>query len=238
MTSTACLLCAYEEEDTIARACETLVQQTHAFDEFYLVDSGSEDNTADIALSYVDDVIQAPKGKLSARNFALNPPVDASWDGPDSEIIFNTDADKRYPAEWADTIFRNFFRENVVAVTGETRYMENGEKNLESHIADVVEVNLRGLTKYMFSDGITLEGGNSAFLKSAFIKAGGFDTSWVDETEIWQVFHEEEFYFPHRLSQFGEIVLEREAVAYEPPRRLVAAFADTEFSQQVGTGRM
>ena len=68
---------SYNEERFIGLAAssvreQSIIQEFPEMFEFLLVDSGSVDKTVELAEPFVDKVIIAPRGKLTARNIAIN----------------------------------------------------------------------------------------------------------------------------------------------------------------------
>lgn len=149
------------------------------------------------------DVYEAPSGKLSARNAAHDHAV---ADGADVIVTWDADA----PALSDDTLFhlaKHFDDPGVSAVRGEPvspltpiGMLENVGRKLR-----------RSVTGH-------IHGQLSAFSADGWRHAGPFDTS-IDETNIDQVWAEEEVDFARRLREAGEMVHESEAIVHNDSRR-------------------
>lgn len=89
---------AFNEERDIEASLSSLVNQSYPRDryEIIVVDNGSTDRTKEIALAYVDIIINKPDGNVGAvRNTGI-----ASASG---EVIICTDADCVVPPSWIGT---------------------------------------------------------------------------------------------------------------------------------------
>lgn len=164
--------------------------------ELILVDSGSTDNTVQLASKYVDSIIRSPKGKLTARNLATK--------YANGDIIVSVDADCYYPPQWLANLLQPF----------------NANENQDSNILNVVATSsyARGSLWATYTDWFSLKilyrnrlpGRNSAYYKNVFDTIGGFDES-VDQTDILAMINEEEVQFGKRLAKYGDIVFVPEA---------------------------
>ena len=85
------IVLTFNEEKNIAECLESL---NNFFDEIIIVDSGSTDNTLEIAKKYTDKIYSHPFENYSIqRNWALsNLPIDNEW-------ILNLDSDHRVTPE-------------------------------------------------------------------------------------------------------------------------------------------
>lgn len=167
--------------------------------EMVLVDSHSDDRTVEVASPYVDRVIMAPLGKLTARNIAAME--------TDADIIVVTDADSYYPEFWLNHLLRHFSRPEVVAVHGPVLPIE-----------DFMGVYAVG---YSWSNLIRpvrqISGRGAAFRREVFLELGGFDES-VDQLDREQMIQEEEIGFLRRLKSVGEVVFDWGAGLYTSAR--------------------
>ena len=191
------------EEKNIVRTMESIINQS-AFKahpenfEIVLVDSDSTDRTVELGEVYADLVIFAPKGLLTARALAT--------DLAAGEIIMNMNSDTYYPPDYADLMLSHFKDPDVVAVAGGWNYgnwLDFGTKLF-------VDTHARPW----------LPGMASAFRKSAYQAAGGFDPS-IDQTDYAKVVWAEENDFAQRMAKVGKIVYEPRAVAVASSRRIL-----------------
>lgn len=188
---------SYNEESFIETAILSLRDQSiihnypHSF-EFILVDSQSTDKTIQIARPYVDKIIMSPRGKLTARNIAI--------DSANGNIIVSVDADTFYPYHWLNTIlkpFRNSEYQNVVGVNGST--IDKSIIGVPGPIRNILEfVDIIRYPNKML-------GRNSAFYKHAYYMAGRFDES-INQFNMQNMVAEEEIGFGERLSRIGRVV--------------------------------
>lgn len=166
--------------------------------EIIIVDGQSTDRTREIARKYADKVIlQRSKGIGGARNDGV---LAAS-----SDIVATTDADVELPPNWLERILENFSDDNVVAVCGPDGPIE------ETLVNRVVYYILRNIIYIGSKMGVYCTGGgNSAFLKDAFQKVGGYrDLPHSDDVEI-----------AFRLGKVGRIVYDKRLFVRISTRRL------------------
>ena len=107
------VICSLNGEHRIGSSLESILHQTYPKDkiEIIVVDDGSNDRTAEIALSYGARVISLSHnmGRAAARNFG--------WKVANSEIILFTDDDCIADPGWAKILVKQF-KSNVAAVGG------------------------------------------------------------------------------------------------------------------------
>ncbi len=188
---------SYNEESFIETAILSLRDQSiihnypYSF-EFILVDSQSIDKTVELTRPYVDKIILSPRGKLTARNIAI--------DSANGNIIVSVDADTFYPHHWLNTIlkpFRDLKYQNVVGVNGST--IDKSIIGVPGPIRNILE----------FVDMIRypnkMLGRNSVFYKHAYYMAGRFDES-INQFNMQNMVAEEEIGFGERLSRIGRVV--------------------------------
>lgn len=195
---------SYNEELFIASAAssvreQSIIQEFPEMFEFLLVDSGSTDKTVELAEPFVDKVIIAPRGKLTARNIAINEAK--------GNIIVSVDADSYYPYHWLNTLLETFnFRHNlsVVAVSGST---------FDRVLPNALYLPAWHLFYYLHLGRNFIVGRNSAYYKHAHYLAGGFNEG-IDQFDFWKVIREEESLFGQRLSQFGKVTYRLDASCY------------------------
>lgn len=188
---------SYNEESFIETAILSLRDQSiiHNYPylfEFILADSQSTDKTVEIAEPYVDKIILSPRGKLTARNIAI--------DSANGNIIVSVDADTFYPHHWLNTIlkpFRDLKYQNVVGVNGST--IDKSIIGVPGPIRNILE--FVDIIRYPSK----MLGRNSAFYKHAYYMIGRFDES-INQFNIESMLDEEEIGFGERLSKIGRVV--------------------------------
>jgi glycosyltransferase involved in cell wall biosynthesis len=199
-------LAAYNEEPWIPKALESLNNQNVvlAYPEFFekiVVDSGSTDRTAEIAESYGWTVLQAPKGKLNARDKAIRTTT--------AEIVVSLDADSVYPYNSLNMLLIHFYNPDVVGVSGSTIYADTLFSKLLSFWNETITYT------YMHP---RMHGRLSAFRRQAYFQVGGFNLN-INQFNLVEIFTEEEFNFWRKLSKVGRCIHELRAVVHTSTRR-------------------
>lgn len=206
---TSIILPTYREVGLIRTALNTLDVQTVRREypdrfELIVVDSGSEDGTVDIAREYTGNILNAPLGKLTARDRGIM--------AARGKVIVGVDADTYYPPNWLHLILRNF-RPGVVGVASPRLF---GYPMKDSKLG----IDAVGLWRAVF-DGLQnkrMPGSNCAFLKSAYLEVGGFDLS-INQFHGSSMVREEEYAFPERLRSRGRVIWEWRAPCFTSARR-------------------
>ncbi len=186
---------SYNEEMFIVEACksirnQSIIQQYPQYFEFILVDSNSTDKTVELAKLYVDKVIMAGRGKLTARNLAT--------DQAKGNIIVAVDSDSLYADGWLNTLLKPFKNPEVVATNGSIfDYSVPLIPGQVHTIADYIHYGITNINE--------LNGGNSAYKKEAFYKVGRFNEN-INQMDFRVVSQEEEIDFGQKLSNLGKIV--------------------------------
>ncbi len=192
--SVSVIMPTYNEQDYVRTALfslrdQEIVKRYPENFEFILVDGDSTDRTVELARPYVDKVIIAPRGKLTARNIAT---AQAKGD-----IIVSVDGDSLYPDGHLNTLLKPFSNPGVVAVAGST---------FDKSIPGVTgTMSVLGTTISRFMTPTRLHGRNSAFWKELFLASGGFDES-ADQFDVDSMVVEEEISFGERMAQYGRVV--------------------------------
>ena len=187
------LIPAFNEELLIEKTLRSILRQNIISDytdyfECVVIDNESTDRTAAIAKRYCQ-VISAPRGKLNARHAGI---LNASGD-----IIVSCDSDCYYPPNWLNIMLTHFRNPSVVAVHGP--YLLQG--NILQRLSSVWFANISPLVRTRIS------GANSAFLKKAYYKIGGFDLQ-IDQFSREEMQREEEVLLYRRLKTIGEVVFD------------------------------
>jgi glycosyltransferase involved in cell wall biosynthesis len=193
---------SYNEESFIETAILSLRDQSiihnypHSF-EFILVDSQSTDKTVQIAKPYIDKIILSPRGKLTARDMAIN--------SASGNIIVSVDADTFYPHHWLNTLLKPFIDSkyyNVVGVNGST--IDKSIVGVPGPVRNIMELFDNMIYPYK------MLGRNSAFYKHAYFLVGGFDKS-ANQLSVKDMVFEEEISFGDKLSKIGTVVYKMNA---------------------------
>ena len=177
--------------------------------EIVVVDSGSQDNTVEIARQFTDKVYSIrERGISKAKNHGAQ---QASGD-----ILVFLDADVKPPKDFVEKVLEVF---NDITVVGATCHIVPEHPNLsETVFFQFYNLLIRMCSKFEpHSRGEFL-----AVKKKSFLTVGGFD-----ETMPCLEDHE----LAHRLSKLGKFVFIKDLVVYESLRR----FRKLGFFKVVGT---
>lgn len=155
-----------------------------------VVDSDSTDGTVDAVRRMGVDVLSAPRGKLSARDFAIRQ--------SDADIVVSCDADTQYHYGWLGRLIEPFRDPDVVMTHG-------------SKLSDVEPwLSISGVYNFFQPAVGQVSATNSAFRREAYVASGGFDTE-IDEFNRAEIWNEEEWAWPRRMAQVGDVVFVRDA---------------------------
>ena len=193
-------ICTLNEENYIEDTLKSIVKQDPVKNgdvPVVVIDSNSTDETVPIAMSYADEVIQASKGLLTARNKGIN------WRNPD--VVLSADAGDLYSDGWVDELSKPFENDNVVASYG----------NLYSK--DILHMRKQKL-KHSIVNTWNLPGNNSAVRVSALRKVGMFDED-LDQQDLIDVLLEEQIFKKAELASVGKIAYRPHASIYKSQRR-------------------
>lgn len=177
---------AYNEEALIGQCLKAVlaeVGRSGADAQIVVVNNASTDRTKQIAESFdgVRVVDEAQKGLVHARR--------AGFEATTAELVANIDADTELPKGWITTVLDTFERKpELVGLSGPYVYYDLSLWNqflvrLFYGAAYLVYL----LNKYVFRVGAMIQGGNFVIRRSAWLKAGGFDTSisfYGEDTDV------------------------------------------------------
>lgn len=186
------LIPARNEASTIAPCLDALRLQDYPPDllEIIVVDDGSTDETASVVSSYAardprirllqlgPDDRPRPSTKRGRKPEALAKAIGASK----GEIIVTTDADCISPTTWIPTLTA-YLTGPVVYVVGPV--LEDRGDSLLTRVRALEVLGLISMSGGRIGIGrpINGHGGNTAFLRSVFDRAGGFDLDAVKSDE-------------------------------------------------------
>lgn len=199
------IMASFNEEYAIELASssireQSIIQEYPKDIEFILVDSGSTDKTVELAEPFVDKVIIAPRGKLTARNIAT---VQAK-----GNIIVSADSDSYYPYHWLNTLLKPFsepFNDQPIAgVIGST--LDYSIPNLPGQVHTVAY----NIFDRMIMHPKQMPGRNCAYYKHLFYLLGRFNET-INQFDLNSMVAEEEIDFGDRLSKLGKIVFKLNA---------------------------
>ncbi len=177
---------AFNEEELIGKSIESVLKQVKKSNieaEIVVVDNASTDRTAQIVKSYsgVRLVKEKQKGLVYARR--------AGFNATKAELIANIDADTILPDGWIEKVLEEFAKnKNLVALSGPYIYYDLSLWNrFLVRGFDVLAYISYLLNRFVFRIGSMIQGGNFVIKRSAWIKAGGYDTSisfYGEDTDI------------------------------------------------------
>jgi len=204
------------EERYIDEALNTLNRQSlvrNSDVKIVVLDSGSRDSTVEKAKEAADEVWSVPKGKLSARHTGLL--------RSNADIVVSTDADCRYPEGWLNEILAPFTDPEVVMTHGPKVQGAPGYREAS-------------ILYNSFLKKRQVSASNSALRRTAYLETKGLrrDINQLHRKRIWL---EEEFEFPDRMRETGEIKYAPNAVCYEHTRNLPGA-TDSKYVEQIKRG--
>lgn len=153
------------------------------------------------------DLVECPPGKLSSRNLAHNM-------ADEYDVIAVTDADAYPVRERAIDGIIEPYRNGVAATNG----FPTEDESLFGMVLNAGE-RLGGVVKPH------MNGQFSSFRQSAWGQLRDFDES-VDQTDVFEVRQEEEFWFYNALSEIGNVEPAVDARVFNDPRRWWARVRD------------
>ena len=198
------VLAAYNEENWIHTALDSLKQQTIPF-ELIIIDNESTDRTVEIAREYTSLVFSAEKGKLNARNLGVQ---EASGD-----VVVMVDADCHYPPTFLEQITKHFVDPSIVMVSG---CFYNVDMPYLTRVTMKLRISL--LNFFLFYS----PGSATAYRTQVFLEAGGYKP--VRQPTFTSVGWEELFRFSASITRFGRRAWEPKAYCiHHRPRELCVA---------------
>ncbi|MCL4215958.1 MAG: glycosyltransferase [Candidatus Hydrogenedentes bacterium] len=192
---------AHNAAGTLEQCILACLDQTQAPVEVIVVDDGSRDRTADIAVRLpVKYVHQEQCGPAAARNHGARMAAGA--------ILVFTDSDCVPTRTWIEKLLAGFDAEDIVAAGG-----SYGIANPESRLARIIHAEIRARHDNMADSVDFLGSFNVAYRKAAFEAAGGFDENFTQASG-------EDNDLAYRLTQLGRMRFVKDAIVdhYHPAR--------------------
>lgn len=198
MKSISLVIPTLNEQDTISKLLISAKNQTVPFKEIILVDSGSNDNTLNIARKYIKQIIVTGK---KCVNHNRNVGVESAT----SDIVAMVDADCILPKDYSEKVIKGFSSDKTVALVAPVFPIE------KSVILKVIR-GLNNIWLYFLSHlTVSPYAANMPVLRKAFIDAKGFPmlkSSGLSEDELY-----------HRLTKMGDVIFEMDAFLYTSSRK-------------------
>jgi len=191
LTSISVVIPALDEAERLGRCLDSLLDQTRQADEIIVVDNGSEDDTAKIALSYGARVLSYPRPSYRHEDIGVVRQIGV--ENARGDIIISTDADTTHPIDWIEKIEGYFSANPRLVMVGGPVYLR------KRHWFHDWGVGISNFWRsYLAGWGIPfMYGGNTAYRKNAFLVAGGYLGAGAHGPV-------EEFIVSFRLTRVGE----------------------------------
>jgi len=177
---------AFNEEGLIGRCLESVTKRVKSSGvecEIIVVNNASTDRTKEIAQSFegVTVVDEFDKGLVYARR--------AGFNASTAELVANLDADTELPDGWIETVMSTFEkRPELVGLSGPYIYYDLSLWNqMLVRFFYYISFAVYLLNRFVLRVGSMIQGGNFVIRRSAWLKAGGYDTSisfYGEDTDI------------------------------------------------------
>lgn len=177
---------AYNEEALIGACLQSVlreVERSCVKAEIVVVNNNCVDRTPEIARSFegVQVVDETKKGLVHARR--------AGFEATTAELVANIDADTEVPEGWIDTVMDTFKRQpELVGLSGPYVYHDMSLWNrFLVRLFYYLSYTAYLINRFVLKIGSMIQGGNFVIRRSAWIKAGGYDTSisfYGEDTDI------------------------------------------------------
>jgi len=168
---------------------QSIIQKYPEYFEIIVVDSNSSDGTPELSKLYADRVLTAGKGKLTAKNMAI--------DIAKGNIIVSADGDTEYLNGWLNTLLKPFKNPGIVGASGST--VDYTIPFMPGSIHSIASV----LNQSLFYPN-QLVGRNCAFRKDIFYRIGKYNEK-VNQQDLQTMLFEEETDFGDRMAKYGKI---------------------------------
>jgi len=192
--SVSIIMPSYNESLYIQKSLESIknqsiIQEYPEYFEIIVVDSNSSDGTPELSKLYADKVLTVGKGKLTAKNMAI--------DIAKGNIIVSADGDTEYLNGWLNTLLKPFKNPGIVGTSGST--LDYNIPFVPGQIHSIFSV----LNQSLFYPN-QLVGRNCAFRKDIFYKIGKYNEN-VNQQDLQVMLFEEETGFGDRIAKHGKV---------------------------------
>ncbi len=179
---------AYNEEENIEKTIRSLMEQTYEDYEIIVVNNNSKDRTQEIAEKLVRTVNEEKQGYMHA--------VQRGIDETDGELVTICDADSIYSKNWLQRMVKPFEKDpETVATYGIGAFADSS--SFSKFFSTIFYTLFLWFSKLCGLDNTA--GFNFVYKREAYIKSGGYDTSWTlggPDVE-----------FGNRLKKYGKVKL-------------------------------
>ena len=181
MSTVAVIIPAYNREDYIREALDSVLRQTRPADEVIVVDDGSSDRTAEVAESYAGVTVLRQKngGASAARNHALGVATSEWVAFLDSDDVWRLDKLERQIAALAATPGYDACTCNAIALRGPGDPEDFGPPPLRLPPSDEIAPGLRG--------SLRVPPGTVVVRRDLVRQVGGFDNDAkpCEDWDLW-----------------------------------------------------
>ena len=179
MPEVSIIVPCYNQAEFLDEALQSLYDQTYVHWECIIVDDGSPDNTAVIALEWEAKdprfiyLYKDNGGVSSARNFGIN--------HSNGKYIVTLDADDKYEATFLEKALNALINNDKVGIVSSWgRYFTKDKQLL------VFKSTAKSVTDFLFHNGVNM--GSSLFRKECWEEAGGYDENPRNGYEDWEFY--------------------------------------------------
>jgi glycosyltransferase involved in cell wall biosynthesis len=165
---TSAIIPAYNSEKTIYQTIESLLNQTHKFNEIIIVDDGSQDKTSEIISKFPVKLIKKERGGESS---ALNVGIKQA----EGDYIAIIEADVILPRDWLEGLLKEL--KGIVCGAGAVLKVANPDNliaKLSGYELEYRYYNIKD--KYVFH----ITSANTLYKKEVFKEVGYYDESLVN----------------------------------------------------------
>lgn len=217
------LIPCYNEERTVKKCIESILDQTRRADEVIVVNDGSTDGTREVLRGFADaiTVVDTPKNtgnKSYAQEYGLKFVT--------GDIFLATDADTIVAHDFIETMERNFEDARVQAVAGYIKSLQHNWITACRELDYLIGQDLHKLAQSHINAVVVIPGCASAFRTSTFRRYITFDHDTVTE--------DLDFTFKYHKNDF-KIVYDRDAVVYTQDPATLRAYIN-QMRRWIGGG--
>lgn len=172
--SIAVVICAFNEQDWIAKTLASLIEQKRPADEIIVVNNASTDGTEAAVQRFMAEHPDLPVRIVNESKKGLHRARETGWRAAKSDIVVTTDADIRFPPQWLQKYEEVLLaRPEISAFTGPVRYYD-ALFFINWVTAFFERTNVpEGIGK-RWSERYYVNGGNSAYRRTALEAVDGY----------------------------------------------------------------